>query len=135
MASSNQKKMSIHTLSLPDAYLKTLYNDREYKIISSLDFWFVLHKDKEIIAECSVIVENDNIYEINDVLVKEKYRGNNYALLLLLNVLLYFEEQNKKLMIKICSTLDNISALKTYEKIFNKPYRCDSRYAYFSYHI
>jgi predicted GNAT family N-acyltransferase len=112
-----------------------LYKKQDYKIISDCDFWFVLHNDDEIIAECSVSIENDNIYEINDVIVSEKYRGNNYALMLLMNVLLYFDEQNKKLMIKICCEKSYIPAYKTYEKIFGQPYRSDSRYSYFSYNL
>jgi GNAT superfamily N-acetyltransferase len=128
-------QLSINRMESPNNVIQSMYKQHEFKIISRLDFWFVLHTNDEIIAECSVIIENDNIFEINDVLVNEKHRGNNYATLLLLNILLYFEEQNKKLMIKICCEKNNIPAFKTYEKIFGSAYRFDSRYAYFSHNL
>lgn len=128
-------QLAMNRMESPNNIIRELYKKDEFKIISRLDFWFVLHINDEIIAECSVIIENDNIFEINDVLVDEKHRGNNYATLLLLNILLYFEEQNKKIMIKICCEKNNIPAFKTYEKIFGSAYRFDSRYAYFSHNL
>jgi hypothetical protein len=108
----------------------------EYNIILDKDYWFILCDNKNnIIAECSVIKDNEFDYEINDVFVEEKYRGNNYSELLLMNVLIYFEEINKEaskqIMMKICTETTNIAALKTYKKIFGEPYRYDLRYTYF----
>lgn len=107
---------------------------QQYKRILECDYWFTLYDDKHnIIASCSVSQENDFIFEINDVLVEEEYRGNGFVLMLLMNVLYYFDKNfDKKVMIKITSELDNIPAIKAYNKIFGKPYRQDTRYAYFS---
>jgi GNAT superfamily N-acetyltransferase len=105
----------------------------QYKRILECDYWFVMYDDKtnDIIAECSVSVENDDVIEINDVFVTEKYRGLRYSELLLMNVLYYFGDTKKKLLIKVSCELDNIPAYRCYNKIFEDPYRKDNRYAYF----
>ena len=108
-----------------------------YNTIYELDYWFILYNaiDNSIIAECSVIEENYNVFEINDVLVNEKYRGNNYSGLLIMNVLLYFDTEYfyiNKLTVKICTNLDNIAAITSYTKIFGEPYRTDNKYSYFA---
>ena len=104
----------------------------QYKCIKNVDYWFILYdeKTKNIIAECSVIIENDNIFEINDVLVKEKYRKNNYCALLLMNVL-YFFGNKPNVFIKIMCHIDNKAAYCSYKKIFDMPYKTDDKYAYF----
>jgi hypothetical protein len=109
--------------------------DYQYKCIKNLDYWFILYDEKtdDIIAECSVIVENDNIFEINDVLVKEKYRGTNYSVLLLMNIL-YFFGVNVNLTIKIMCDINNSNAYYSYKKIFDE-YKSDDKYAYFSIKI
>ena len=108
-----------------------------YNTILELDYWFILYNaiDNSIIAECSVIEENYNVFEINDVFVIEKYRGNNYSGLLIMNVLLYFDTEYfyiNKLTVKICTNLDNIAAITSYNKIFGEPYRTDNKYFYFT---
>ena len=107
----------------------------QYNCIKSLDYWFTMYdNDDNIIASCSVIQENNNIYEINDVLVEPQFRGNNYSILLIMNVLYYFEQNfTDKININIIAELYNLSAFYSYKKIFGEPYRCDNRYAYFSY--
>jgi hypothetical protein len=104
----------------------------QYKMIMFCDYWFILYDEKsmDIIAECSVSVENTNVIEINDVLVVEKYRGMRYSEVLLMNVLYHFGE-NKKMMVKISCELNNIPAYRCYEKLFENPYNKDNRYAYF----
>jgi hypothetical protein len=110
--------------------------DYQYRCILSCDYWFTMYDDKNnIIASCSVSKENHNIFEINDVLVEEKFRGNNYSILLIMNVLYYFEQNfDKKLIIKIISEI-NSDAYYCYKKIFGDEYRSDNRYAYFSYNM
>lgn len=127
--------LSFNTKDSQNDKFRSLYREHDFNQISKLDYWFVLHNDDEIIAECSVIIENDNIYEINDVLVVEKFRGNKYAELLIINILLYFEEQNRNLIIKIMCEKDNIAAYNTYNRIFGDSYRTDSRYHYFFYQL
>ena len=107
----------------------------QYKCVKSLDYWFTIYdNDDNIIASCSVIQENNNIYEINDVMVEEQFRGNNYSLLLIMNVLHYFEQNfSEKIYIKIMAELDNPAAFYSYKKIFGEPYRYYNKYAYFSY--
>lgn len=112
------------------------YNhEYQYSVVIGLDYWFTMCDDNDnIIACCSVIRETPNIYEINDVFVEEKYRGNNYSCLLIMNVLHYFEENFENITIKIVSYL-NTAAYNSYIKIFDKPYRCDAKFAYFSHYI
>jgi predicted GNAT family N-acyltransferase len=107
----------------------------QYNCILFEDYYFILYDqlNNNIIAECSVSIENKNIYEINNVLVEEKYRGNNYSVLLILNVLHYFEQQNKNVLIKICAE-NNSNAYYCYKKIFDQ-YKQDTKYTYFSHKI
>jgi len=128
-------------------YNETLYNliksevinieeaSRMYNIILMLDYYFILYNKNNIIAELSISKKDNNIYQIDDVLVKEEYRGNNYAGLLLMNTLLYFEELNKNILINIFCSYDNKIAYKCYEKIFGNPYKINNNYAYFSYQL
>jgi len=97
------------------------------------DFFFILfdEREEEVIAECSVSLENEDVIEINDVLVHEKFRGKRYSELLIMNVLYHFAGREKKILAKICCTLDNIPAYRCYKKIFDLPYMKDGRYAYF----
>jgi predicted GNAT family N-acyltransferase len=133
-------------------FLMNLFNNT-YKIdqITSLqrmkkakenDFWFTLYnqnnENNEIVAYCSVVRENDTIFEINDVYVEEQHRGNNYSGVLLKYIIKYFQEKfqnkfNKKNTIKICCELNNFPAYHSYKKIFGEPYRTDHRMAYFVY--
>jgi hypothetical protein len=109
----------------------------QYKCILHCDYWFILYNEKtnDIIAECSVSIENDDVLKINDVLVIDKYRGLRYSELLLMNVIYYFEENKKKLLIKISCDINNIPAYRCYKKIFDEPYKTDKLYAYFSFAI
>ena len=91
-----------------------------------------------IVATCIVVQENENIYEINDVFVKEDARGNGYAKKLLEKVINKYRVNvgtNKKNMIKISTEITNIPAFKTYHKLFGDPYRYDSRYYYFCIYL
>ena len=94
------------------------------------DHAFVLQDEKELIASCTVSIENETVFEINDVLVEEKFRGNNYSVLLLFNVLLFMEETYTKGLIKIHCENDS-PAYFCYSKIFGEYYRKDNRYSYF----
>lgn len=106
---------------------------------------FNISNNNEIIASCISVQENDNIYEINDVFVKEQYRGKSYGYKLILSVLDYYRinretmrvnrETNKKITIKICCEITNIPASNLYRKIFGEPYRYDSRYEYFCIYL
>jgi len=108
---------------------------------------FNLTINNEIIGSCISVQENENIYEINDVFVKEEYRGKGYGYKLLMNVIEYYKKNGgvikvngeinreimKKILIKICTEITNIPAVNLYKKIFGEPYRYDLRYAYFIY--
>lgn len=131
----NEKIIEIYKINFAhDSDFPPLYR---YNIINEYDYWFILYDEtnNSIIAECSVIAENYNVFEINDVYVIEKYRGNNYSTLLIMNVLLYFDTEYfyiNKLSIKICANIDNIEAVTCYQKIFGDPYRTDNKYTYFA---
>jgi hypothetical protein len=110
----------LHNLEFPPLY--------QYVTMMKCDYWFILYDEKsnEIIAECSAAFENDNVV----VLVVEKYRGKRYSELLLMNVLYHFAD--KRVLVKICSYLQNEPAYKSYKKVFGEPWRVDETYAYFS---
>ncbi len=112
--------------------LKKLYDENyswdkeftpEYRFSCVLrygDIWFHLVNElDEIIACCSVECLSNNSYEINDVLVEEKFKGNNYGVLLLCNVINELDCANLK--VKLFTSVDNYPAIKTYEKIFGYP--------------
>lgn len=104
----------------------------ENKNLSQKDFWFILYNDENIpVAECSLIYENENIYEFNDVQVYEKYRGNNYSNIMISKIIDYMKQFNLKLNLKIMSYLNNVASYNSYKKVFGEPYKTDVRYAYF----
>ena len=103
---------------------------------------FLLSIGDIIVGECLLVQENDNIYEINNVFVKEEYRGNGYAKKLLDKVIENLkmnktvnQETIKPIILKISSEITNIPAFKTYQKVFGEPYRYDSRYGYFCIYL
>ena len=105
----------------------------KYSSICDDDFWFMLFdNNNNIIASCSAIKENEYIYEINDMVVEKKYRGNNYSNLLLTHICKYFQNISQQINLKIISYLDNKASYYSYKKIFGDPYRTDNRFAYFS---
>jgi len=105
---------------------------KENKNLSQKDFWFILYNDDNIpVSECSLIYENENIYEFNDVLVYEKHRGNNYSNIMITKIIDYMKQFNLKLNLKIMSYLNNIASYNSYKKVFGEPYKTDVRYAYF----
>jgi hypothetical protein len=104
-----------------------------YNIILSSDMWFILvNENDDIIAECSSEITTNNNFSICDVFVEEKFRGNNYAELLLINILYHFDILNIHYNYSIVAHIDNIPAVKTYTKIFGKPI-CNNGYANFNY--
>ena len=110
--------------------------DTKNKTLSQKDFWFILYNYDIPVAECSLIYENDNIYEFNDVLVYEKYRGNNYSNIMISKIIDYMKQtKTMKSTMKIISYLDNIASYNSYKKIFGEPYKTDVRYAYFFINI
>lgn len=106
---------------------------------------FTISCNNEIVASCISVQENDNIYEINDVFVKEQYRGKGYGYKLIMLVLDYYRvngetkrvngDTKKKMIIKICTEIINIPAVNLYKKIFGDAYRSDSRYYYYSIYL
>lgn len=125
-----------------DEYLENLYeknysHDLEYPpehryeiVLNWQDYWFhLVNSNDEIIASCSVNKNQDGTYEIFDVFVEEKFRGNNYAVLLLMNVLYHFGES--KTSFKITTDVNNIPAIKSYKKVFGKPVQIDEENVYF----
>lgn len=124
---------NVHNDRLCELYEKNYSHDLEFTpeyryscVMEINDMWFHLVKGEDIIACCSILIQNE-IYNINDVYVEEKFRGNNYAYSLLLNVLSSIGDKQYS----ICASLDNIPAIKTYQKIFNVTSR-SATYIYFS---
>ena len=103
-----------------------------------MDVPFNISNNNEIIGSCISVQENDNIYEINDVFVKEQYRGKGYGYKLLMSVIDYYKKNGdtmKKFLIKISTEIINIPAVNLYKKIFGDAYRSDSRYYYFCIYL
>lgn len=117
--------------------VQKLTNDYEATLGS--DYWFVLYNDRnEILAECSVdriFVPCTNYihhYYIGDVWVPQRFRGNSYAVALLLNILYYFDQNSTCQTFRLCAFADNVSACRCYEKVFGTPYACSNDLVYFS---
>ena len=110
----------------------------EYRYNSMLtneNMWFhLVNENNDIIAACSVDIQENNTCSINDVLVEEKFRGNNYAVLLLVNLLYHFDILNIQYNYSIKAHADHIAAVKTYTKVFGEPIIC-KEFAYFNYKI
>lgn len=104
-----------------------------YNTILTCDMWFILvNNNNDIIAECSSEITKNNTFSIDDVFVQEKFRGNNYAELLLINILYHFDILNIQYNYSIVAHIDNIPAVKTYTKIFGEPIYSNG-YANFNY--
>jgi len=136
-----QIKLLVNKQDIYDKVLYELYKknysdnlefppDYQYQVVLQVnDYWFhLVNEHDEIIACCSVQIK-DEYYQINDVLVEERFRGNNYAELLIMNVLHYFDKDNVKF--KIAASITNIAAIKTYKKIFGEPKNSDNIFTYF----
>lgn len=134
----------IYNQELFDIYMKNFSNDlifnpffRYFNIIH-IYLWFTLvNSNNEIIGECSIeeISDKDSYiktFEFHDVFIQEKFRGNNYALLMITNVLYYLDKNYYyyDYIIKTCD--NNYPALKTYKKILGEPVY-ENGYAVFKY--
>ncbi len=124
------KKYGVYNPELYDIYKinfgnNFVYNIFRYITISDSDFWFTLvNKDNQIIGECSIYIRHDSnikTFEIQDVFIEPKFRGNNYAELMLLNVLSYLNQHYTFYNYIIRTHSDNIPAIKTYTKICGEP--------------
>jgi hypothetical protein len=91
-------------------------------------FFHLIDSNDMILACCSVNIK-DNKHVIDDVFVEEEFRGNNYAMLLLLNVMKNGENEN--LQFHIIAHDTNIPAVKTYQTIFGDPYKIEKNMLYF----
>ena len=117
---------NVYDDKLFELYKKNYKNDKDFTpeyryntILNYSDIWFhLINENDEIIACCSVLV-NKNCYQIDDVFVEEQFRGNNYAILLLMNVLFVFNDSKQKII--LFTSEDNIPAIKTYERLFGSP--------------
>jgi GNAT superfamily N-acetyltransferase len=138
----NEHKFLVNKQYEYDEYLETLYklnynDDKQYPpdhrysfVLNWTDLWFHLVRGTDIIACCSVKI-TDNIYQIDDVFVEEQFKGNNYAFLLLINVIIYIKEINENNIIEICGHISNSPAIITYRKLFGKPYKITEDKEYF----
>jgi hypothetical protein len=116
---------NVHDDRLFNLYKKNYNHDIEFTpeyrynmVLKFSDMWYHLINDNDdIIGCCSVSLKN-GYYKIDDVYIEENFRGNNYSLLLLMNVLYLHDDINNKFILQ--TSISNIPAIKTYEKIFGK---------------
>ena len=130
--------------------INIFYPKNQQSIVCQSDYWFVLHSNGNIIAECAVYLNfcswkwvsqwfcrknKRQEYTITDVLVYGPYRGNGYCSLLLLNVMNWFVDQymENDLIFSLWTDTSNRSARKAYQKIFGyKGDRINPRLIYFT---
>ena len=87
--------------------------------------WFMLvNENDELVGECSIQNKSKCIvrtFELHDVCIVEKFRGNNFALLMIVNVLYYLDTLYHTYNYIIKAHDDNYPAIKTYTKIAGNP--------------
>ncbi len=97
--------------------------------------WFMLVNDHdELVGECSVERKSKSIVrtlELHNVYIVQKFRGNNFALLMILNVLYYLDTLYYTYNYIIKAHDDNYPAIKTYTKIAGNP-EYKNGFAYFA---
>ena len=87
----------------------------QYKYIQSQEYWFgLMNSEQQIIADCAVkrvyypcswIVR---YYLIENMHVSKEFRGNNYATLLILNLMLHLHNKyGKRISFRIYTHQDN----------------------------
>ncbi len=117
-------KKNVYDQRLHSLYLKNYGDNKEFPpdyqysiILNNEDYWFHLINNKDnILACCSMTKNTQNVYIIDNVFVDEKYRGNHYSCLLLMNVIYSFPGN-----FSITVDKNNIAAYKTYSKVFGEP--------------
>ena len=142
-------KLLVNKYKVYDKYLETLYKlnyahdlkytpKYRYKVVlnTNADWFHLVNSNEDIIALCTVNKNKDKSYEICDVWVEEKFRGHNYSVLLIMNVLYYFGNTkyyfgNTKSKFKISTTIENIPAIKSYKKVFGNPVQIDNKNVHF----
>jgi len=135
-------KLLVNKYKVYDKYLERLYKinyahdlkytpNYRYKVVLSTnaDWFHLVNSNEDIIALCTVNKNKNGTYGIYDVWVEEKFRGHNYSVLLLMNVLYYFGDINAKF--KISTSIDNIPAIKSYKKVFGNPVQIDNKNVHF----
>ncbi len=140
----NVKKYGIFNNDLLNIYKKNysnnfiLYPFFKYFSISESFLWFTLVNEfDEIIGECSIANRFSKnplirIFEIHDVYIEKKFRGNNYAELMLYNVLYYLDQNYSYYNFIIKTDHNNYPAIKTYTKLCGYP-EYKNRLAIFTY--
>lgn len=107
-----------------EVIIQRLYQADYPVTFGNLDYWCCLYNnDDEIIAECSVSRVNKyrSYYYIADVYVTEKFRGNGYAVALILNVIYSYDQLGISGPFELCAYSTNLSAQRCYNKIFGNP--------------
>lgn len=111
-------------------------------VIKNFKYIFELVDDPHgVVAECqvypisSLFCPEIRYFMITDVFVPPQFRGNEYTVALLMNVM---ERLGRKFVpekippFRIASLRDNESALRCYRKVFGEPYLKTGKFVYFS---
>jgi ribosomal protein S18 acetylase RimI-like enzyme len=130
--------MNNHNDRLKELYIKNYSHDKEFTpeyrygiVMSWQDMWFHLVNANDMIIGCCSAKIKDNTYVFDDVYIEEQFRGNNYAILLLLNAMESVMSNNINARFQISAHDDNIPAVKTYSRIFGEPIRVENNKIHF----
>jgi GNAT superfamily N-acetyltransferase len=122
-----------------DIFSRNGRNSRDFRFACSEDYWALLTDDDDrILAECTLSSErglfSDRVqaYCICDVFVPEQYRGNQYAVALILNVMYELEPAESTTSFYLHAYRRNRSAIRCYRKIFGEPIHIGRRLVTFA---
>jgi uncharacterized protein (DUF1810 family)/predicted GNAT family N-acyltransferase len=122
-----------HNKRLKELYIKNYSYNTEFSpeymyqtVMNSNDMWFHLVNNNDMIIGCCSAKIEDNTYIFDDVFIEEKFRGNNYAKLLLLYAMKSVKANNIDASFQITAHDHNIAAVKTYSRIFGEPIRVEN---------
>lgn len=121
-------------------FIQNRRSERAFYLAKKAPLFFLLtNEQQEILAECAVhpqltlFSEKVHSYLITDVYVPFEFRGNEYAVLLILNVL-FLLWTPQEIPVYIYADRHNPSAVRCYKKIFGEPTRTTRFLAIFGTH-
>lgn len=135
----SEQSSLVQKSKLYDLLEKNKTDIERFETILEKDFWFALCSESDQIVAETVVSKARFVcsrklrhYHITDLFVPEQYRGHNFAMVLILNLLYHFDQYEEDIEFRIEAYTDNIPAYRSYSKIFGDPFYVRSGKAYFS---